>query len=67
MADEVYQQNIYTKERPFVSMRKVLYEMGGPYRDEVELISVNSISKGYLGECGLRGGYYELHNMSAKA
>jgi alanine transaminase len=48
-------------------MRKVLHEMGGSYRDEVEMISINSISKGVLGECGLRGGYYELHNMSAKA
>ena len=48
-------------------MRKVLHDMGGEFRDEVEMISFNSVSKGMLGECGLRGGYYELHNMSAKA
>lgn len=48
-------------------MRKVLHEMGGVYSDEVELISMHSVSKGLLGECGMRGGYYELHNMSKKA
>lgn len=68
IADEVYQNNIYYPEaHPFVSMRKVLHEMGGVYSDEVELISMHSVSKGLLGECGMRGGYYELHNMSKKA
>jgi aspartate/methionine/tyrosine aminotransferase len=67
MADEVYQQNVYTKERQFVSMRKVLHDMGGEYCDQVEMISFNSISKGVLGECGLRGGYYEIHNFSSAA
>jgi aspartate/methionine/tyrosine aminotransferase len=64
LADEVYQNNIYTTQRPFVSMRKVLHEMGYPFSDEVELVSMHSVSKGLLGECGLRGGYYELHNLS---
>lgn len=41
--------------------------MGYPYCDEVELLSMHSVSKGLLGECGMRGGYYELHNMSQKA
>lgn len=45
-------------------MRKVLNEMGDPYKDTVELISMNSVSKGVLGECGLRGGYMETHNLS---
>lgn len=67
IADEVYQNNIYIKDRPFVSMRKVLHEMGYPYRNEVELISMHSVSKGLLGECGMRGGYYELTNLSQKA
>lgn len=35
--------------------------------DEVEMVSMNSISKGMLGECGLRGGYFETHNFSKKA
>lgn len=31
--------------------------------DTVQLISVHSISKGISGECGLRGGYFEIHNF----
>lgn len=37
--------------------------MGDPYRDNVELVSLNSVSKGLFGECGLRGGYMETHNI----
>ena len=37
--------------------------MGEPYSDTVELISMHSISKGLIGECGLRGGYIETHNL----
>jgi aspartate/methionine/tyrosine aminotransferase len=48
-------------------MRRVLHEMGEPYSHEVELISMNSVSKGLLGECGLRGGYMETHNLSNRA
>ena len=48
-------------------MRRVLHEMGEPYSHEVELVSMNSISKGMLGECGLRGGYMETHNLSNRA
>ena len=44
-------------------MRKVLAEMGEPYTDNVELISLHSVSKGLMGECGLRGGYFETHNL----
>ena len=32
--------------------------MGEAYKD-VELISFNSVSKGMVGECGRRGGYFE--------
>ena len=32
--------------------------MGKAYED-VELISFNSVSKGMVGECGRRGGYFE--------
>lgn len=30
-------------------------------------MSLNSVSKGILGECGLRGGYYECHNFTPYA
>lgn len=67
LADEVYQQNIYKEGAQFVSMRKVLHEMGEPYSNSVELISFNSVSKGMMGECGLRGGYFETHNLPTRA
>jgi aspartate/methionine/tyrosine aminotransferase len=38
--------------------------MGPEHSNVCELVSLNSISKGFLGECGLRGGYMELHNLS---
>lgn len=62
LADEVYQNNIYT-EVPFTSFRKVLAEMGEPYSNRVELVSLHSTSKGLTGECGLRGGYCETVNI----
>lgn len=37
--------------------------MDKKYKDTVELLSLHSISKGILGECGLRGGYLEAHNL----
>ena len=67
MADEVYQENIYKNDGEFISMRRVLHELGEPYRSSVELISMHSISKGLLGECGFRGGYAETVNLTAKA
>lgn len=63
LADEVYQENIYQDERPFVSAKKVMNDMGAPYNTGVELASFHTVSKGTLGECGLRGGYVELVNM----
>jgi len=67
LSDEVYQTNVYKEGSVFVSMRKVLHEMGAPYAKSVELVSFNSISKGVMGECGLRGGYFETHNLSPQA
>lgn len=67
MADEVYQQNVYAENKKFISVRQVMHEMGEPYSSSVELISMNSTSKGILGECGLRGGYMETHNLSHRA
>ncbi|XP_066587698.1 alanine aminotransferase 2 [Prorops nasuta] len=65
LADEVYQDNIYDKNSAFHSVKKVLTEMGEPY-SKMELASFMSISKGYMGECGIRGGYGEYHNMDPK-
>ena len=43
-------------------MFKVVMEMGAPYSD-MEIASFMSCSKGYMGECGIRGGYAEIVNM----
>jgi glutamate--glyoxylate aminotransferase len=95
LGDEVYQQNIYQDERPFISARKVnivlppnssvcylelqlvlvifllrlwkvLMGMGPPVSKEVQLISFHTVSKGYWGECGQRGGYFEMTNIPPK-
>jgi len=62
MADEVYQTNIF-KGNKFSSFKKGLRDLQkahpGEY-DNVELASLHSISKGMVGECGHRGGYFEL-------
>lgn len=63
MADEVYQENIYNSRKPFASARKVLGQMPEPYLSNTEIISFHTVSKGAYGECGLRGGYMEMHNM----
>lgn len=66
-ADEVYQDNIYLHSRPFESFKKVLKELGEPYSNSLELVSFHSISKGQTGECGRRGGYFELCNFHPEA
>ncbi|XP_065874503.1 glutamate--glyoxylate aminotransferase 2 [Euphorbia lathyris] len=63
LGDEVYQQNIYQDERPFISSKKVLMDMGLPLSKEVQLVSFHTVSKGYWGECGQRGGYFEMTNI----
>jgi len=73
LADEVYQENIWNRDRPFVSFRKVAVDLGMSAKagEEVEnggaphleLVSFHSVSKGFLGECGLRGGYFELFGI----
>ena len=61
LADEVYQTNVFVGK--FHSFKKVLRDMQkatpGKY-DNIELASLHSISKGMVGECGHRGGYFEL-------
>ncbi|KAM9349910.1 alanine aminotransferase 2 [Symphorus nematophorus] len=63
LADEVYQECVYGEKSEFVSYKRVLAEMGPPLSDTVELASLHSASKGFMGECGLRGGYVELVNL----
>ena len=68
MADEVYQENIWKSELPFSSFRKVATSMGySPNYEEgkkgLALVSFHSISKGFIGECGIRGGYFELFGI----
>lgn len=62
LADEVYQENVYRPEDRFVSFAKVMHAMGVT---DVTLFSFHSCSKGYLGECGHRGGYLEVRNLPA--
>lgn len=61
MADEVYQTNVFIGQ--FHSFKRVLRQLQkdepGKY-DDVELVSLHSVSKGMVGECGHRGGYFEL-------
>ena len=60
LADEVYQENVYTPERRFHSFAKVMHELG---EKSASLFSFHSVSKGFLGECGHRGGYVEFRNI----
>ncbi len=60
IADEVYQENVYAKEVRFHSFAKVMHDLG---ETAVSLFTLHSISKGFLGECGHRGGYLELRNI----
>ncbi|XP_051984148.1 alanine aminotransferase 2 [Xyrauchen texanus] len=63
LVDEVYQNCVYGAGTEFYSYKKVLSEMGSTISTTVELASFNSASKGFMGECGLRGGYVELVNL----
>ncbi|XP_050375375.1 glutamate--glyoxylate aminotransferase 2 [Argentina anserina] len=63
LGDEVYQQNVYQDERPFISAKKVLMGMGPFISKELQLVSFHTVSKGYWGECGQRGGYLEMTNI----
>lgn len=54
IADEVYQENLYGGE--FISFAKAIGNRSIP------LFSLHSVSKGFYGECGQRGGYLEVRN-----
>lgn len=60
IADEVYQQNVYDENSKFHSFKKVMHE---ETNYKLEIASMMSASKGFMGECGLRGGYCELSNV----
>ncbi|HOT58479.1 MAG TPA: aminotransferase class I/II-fold pyridoxal phosphate-dependent enzyme [Spirochaetia bacterium] len=60
LADEVYQENVYAPSMKFVSFARVMAQMNV---HDVALFSFHSTSKGFLGECGHRGGYFEIRNI----
>ncbi len=62
MADEVYQDNIYSVNGMFNSFAKVMHQLG---ESGISLFSFHSVSKGFMGECGHRGGYLEIRNVPA--
>lgn len=62
IADEVYQHNVWADGCGFHSFKKCMFDMG----IKSELVSMMSSSKGYMGECGLRGGYGELVNFNSQ-
>lgn len=60
IADEVYQANIHTRDtHTFTSFKKVVRMLDS----HVPLVSFHSTSKGVTGECGRRGGYFEVANV----
>jgi aspartate/methionine/tyrosine aminotransferase len=60
IADEVYQENVYGRDLRFQSFARLLEEMK---ETGISLFSLHSVSKGFLGECGHRGGYLEIRNI----
>ncbi|KAG8908292.1 serine palmitoyltransferase component [Tulasnella sp. 403] len=61
LADEVYQDNLHDRpNHTFTSFKKLVRQLDSP----IPLVSFHSISKGVTGECGRRGGYFELTNFS---
>ena len=69
LADEVYQTNVFTGE--FTSFKKRLRQLqeeeASDKYDHIELASLHSVSKGMVGECGHRGGYFELVGFHEEA
>ena len=60
LTDEVYQEDVYLTNFSFYSFAKVMADLGV---SDVSLFSFHSISKGFIGECGHRGGYMEIRNL----
>ncbi|CAA0330951.1 unnamed protein product [Arabidopsis thaliana] len=64
LADEVYQENVYVPDKKFHSFKKVARSLGYGEKD-ISLVSFQSVSKGYYGECGKRGGYMEVTGFTS--
>lgn len=58
-ADEVYQDNIWTVNESFHSCREIMYTE----KIDITCASFHSTSKGFYGECGVRGGLMVLENV----
>ncbi|KAJ8448300.1 hypothetical protein Cgig2_025224 [Carnegiea gigantea] len=65
LADEVYQENVYVPDKEFHSFKKIARSMGYGEKD-IHLVSFQSVSKGYYGECGKRGGYMEVTGFGSE-
>ncbi|CAM9305177.1 unnamed protein product [Bubo scandiacus] len=65
LADEVQQERAFLPGRPFLSFKRVLWEMGAPLASTVQLISFYSLSKG-VGGGGYRAGFFELVNIDPR-
>ena len=68
-----HQENVYAEDRNVISFRKVVKTMAASSDASeaaagkaVEMISFHSVSKGFIGECGIRGGYFELHTAGKR-
>lgn len=59
----MYQDNIYIAGKTFHSFKRVAVELGKE-AEQLVLVSMHSISKGFYGECGRRGGYMEVASSS---
>ncbi len=55
LTDEVYQDNMYGSDT-FHSLAKIVGNR------DATLVSYHSTSKGFIGQCGDRGGYFEIRN-----
>ncbi|KAI1628835.1 alanine transaminase [Exophiala viscosa] len=67
LADEVYQTNVFIgKFHSFKRALRVMQRRDPGVYDHVELASLNSVSKGMVGECGHRAGYFELVGWDAE-
>ncbi|XP_064010525.1 alanine aminotransferase 1-like [Pogoniulus pusillus] len=62
LADETEQDRAFDPDHPFVSFKRVLWEMGAPFSSTIQLVSFYSLSKA-LGGGGLRAGFFELVNI----
>ncbi|KAL6846187.1 hypothetical protein ACP4OV_023635 [Aristida adscensionis] len=64
LADEVYQDNVYVENKKFHSFKKVARSLGYDETD-ISIVSFHSVSMGFYGESGRRGGYMEISGFGA--